>query len=601
MLIFDFSESFNPQPLSFEHPEAVLVAHSLDAVLPALAEVEAATRRGLYAAGYIGYEAAPAFDAALSAYPPARDGESPPLLWFGLYRAPQPAPPTAGLAMYHLSDWQGEVSPDRYTAAIAAIRQAIRDGEIYQANFTQQLQAAFSGDTLAWFEDLQRGAHGRFNAYLDIGRHRLLSLSPELFFRWDGQHITTRPMKGTARRLPPPATGREAWEAADRALADGLLASAKNRAENLMIVDLLRNDLSRVAMPGSVKVPQLFSLEAYPTVYQLTSTVTAETRPDIGLVEVFQALFPCGSITGAPKIRASEIIATLENSPRGPYCGAVGYVAPGGRAVFNVAIRTIVVDRETGRATCGVGGGVVWDSTSEGEYDEALAKAAFISHSSQGYQLLETLRLANGTYDWQAEHLARLMRSAAMLGFAANIGAIEQALAEHANLHPQTTRRVRLLLARDGGIAISSEGLEVAPPSWLGPSLDAPRPVAFCPLPVRHDDYALPHKTTRRAVYEARRRRYADVFDVLLCNERGELTEFTTGNLLLVLDGQWYTPPLSCGLLAGVLREALLARRLIHERVLHEADLARAEGLAFINSVRGWVRVELLKAGGLDH
>jgi para-aminobenzoate synthetase/4-amino-4-deoxychorismate lyase len=601
MLIFDFAAPFatageTPPSLAFGEPDEVIIARAIDEVVPAMQAVARATTAGRHAAGYVSYEAAPAFDPALCAHAPG----ALPLLWFGIYAAPIVAP-AAGLAMYHIGDWKADTAHEDYATAIADIRGSIREGEIYQANYTLRLNAQFSGDAQAWYEDLRRGAHGHFNAYLDIGSHRILSMSPELFFAWNGSTLRTRPMKGTARRSPAPhadSPSRTAWEARDRQRAGALHDSAKNRAENLMIVDLLRNDVSRVAVPGSVAVPQLFTLEAYPTLYQMTSTVSATTRPGTSVADIFRALFPCGSITGAPKIMASRVIHRLESTPRGAYCGAIGVISPGGECVFNVAIRTIVVDAASGAAQCGVGGGITWDSASDDEHAEAIAKSAFMRNSSRGFELLETLRLHHGKYDWLERHLARLGASAAQLGFEADLEAVRVALDEHAAAHRQETRRVRLLLARDGGIDLSSEGLvEAETPRWLGPAEEAGTDRKLARLAasaVERDERALCHKTTRRAVYEQHRQSLGVAWDALLWNLEGELTEFTYGNLVVEIDGSLLTPALSSGLLAGVLRAELLARGVIRESVLQRADLARASRIWFINSVRGWVEVELI-------
>jgi para-aminobenzoate synthetase/4-amino-4-deoxychorismate lyase len=412
-------------------------------------------------------------------------------------------------------------------------------------------------------------------------------------------------MKGTARRTQPPASESAQWRQwhdNDKQLAENLLASTKNRAENLMIVDLLRNDVSRIAKPGTVEVPHLFTLETYPTLYQMTSTVTAETREGITVADIFKALFPCGSITGAPKIKSSEVIAELETTPRDVYCGALGYISPDGSCVFNVAIRTIVIDAQTGKATCGVGGGIVWDSEARDEYAEALAKAAFMKNGSHGFELLETLRLDSvngGEYAWLERHLARLLGSASALGFHADEAKIREALAEHANLHKGETRRVRLLVTQEGRIAVTSETLEGPPPNWSKPSPIAefqgiaPRRVALAATPVDRHERALHHKTTRRTIYDTHRQQHPDAFDVLLWNQQRELTEFTYGSLVLEIDGQWLTPGLKSGLLPGVMRAELLARGEIAERTLTTDDLARAQSVWFVNSVRGWLPVQL--------
>jgi para-aminobenzoate synthetase / 4-amino-4-deoxychorismate lyase len=603
MLIFNFNKSFstNAPPLTFGKPVRVITATRVAEVRAALAEVARETAAGRYAAGFVSYEAAPAFDHALQVRADQARENALPLLWFAIVEAGEVSstPPVAGLEMYNVAPWQADTSPHDYAKAIAQIRESIRNGDIYQANYTLRLQSEFSGCAHAWYEDLRRDSHGRFNAFLDIGTHRILSLSPELFFSWDGHTLRTRPMKGTAKRVAAPAVESAAWQRwhdDDARLAQALLASTKNRAENLMIVDLLRNDVSHVAKPGTVQVPHLFTLETYPTLYQMTSTVTAETRAGTTAADIFAALFPCGSITGAPKIKSSEVIANLETTPRDVYCGAIGYISPDGTCVFNVAIRTVVIDSATGAATCGVGGGIVWDSVAEDEYAEALAKAAFMQNASHGFELLETLRLENGEYAWRERHLARLMQSAAELAFDADIDHIRTALAAHALAHVGETRRVRLLVAREGAVTITSEALDGPAPVWVRPtSIDATftREIAMASSPVDRYERALSHKTTRRTVYDTHRQQHADAFDVLLWNRERELTEFTYGSVVLVIDGEWLTPPVTSGLLPGVLRAELLARGEIQERVLTVDDPKRAEAIWFVNSVRGWLPVRV--------
>ncbi len=613
MLIFNFNKSFSASapPLAFGEPERIITARYIDEVQPALALIAQAAAAGRYAAGYLAYEAAAAFDPSLKIFIGAAEkNNAPPLLWFGIFDPAQVthSPSGGGLELYHIDAWQPDTTPAAYAEAIKKIRESIRNGDIYQANFTLRLHSQFSGCAEAWYEDLRRDSHGRFNAFLDIGSHRILSLSPELFFSWDGHLLRTRPMKGTAKRSPPPAaesTDWQAWQRDDAALANQLLQSTKNRAENLMIVDLLRNDVSRVAKRGTVKVPHLFTLETYPTLYQMTSTVTAETRADITIAEIFKALFPCGSITGAPKIKSSEVIAERETSPRGVYCGALGYISPDGTCVFNVPIRTIVIDAESGQATCGVGGGIVWDSETKDEYAEAMAKAAFMKSASHGYELLETLRLENNEYAWLERHLARLLKSASILGFDTDANKICEVLQEHARLHIDEVRRVRMLVSRTGVITLTSELLDAPSPSWSRPvankmfankifANETPaRKIAIANTPVDRHERALHHKTTRRAVYDTHRQQYPEAFDVLLWNQQRELTEFTYGSLVLEIDSQWFTPSLASGLLAGVLRAELIARGEIIEQLLSLDDLQRAQSIWFINSVRGWVRVEI--------
>ena len=366
-----------------------------------------------------------------------------------------------------------------------------------------------------------------------------------------------------------------------------LARSAKDRAENVMIVDLLRNDLGRLARPGTLDVPDLLTLERYPTVWQLTSTVTAEVPPGTGLADLFGALFPCGSVTGAPKIAAMRQIAALEQEPRQVYCGAVGVLAPGGAATFNVAIRTVEVDSATGNARYGVGGGVTWDSSAADEHAEVLAKAAVLDAEAPPFSLLETLRLDDGTFWLRHRHLDRLRASADYFGRPDPVAAAAAALDRVAAAHPAGRWRVRLLVDADAHATT-----EVYP---LAPTV-GPVPVLLSAEPVRSADVFLQHKTTHRAAYAPARRlleQHPGSYDVLLQNERGELTELTTGNVVLDLDGTRCTPPLDCGLLGGVERASALADGRLTERVLRPVDLDRAAAVWLLNSVRGWLPVRI--------
>lgn len=573
--LIDFSDRFgNPRRLAFANPRSIIVAHSVAEVRPALEAVRVAVAAGSYAAGYVAYEAAPAFDPAIA----VRSGTDMPLLWFGLFGGTLKATSVDPCREFHLSQWRPAIERNAYDRSVEAIHQAIARGDTYQVNYTMRLRARFEGDDLAFYRHLCAAQQAGFCAYLNIGCHRILSASPELFFRWDGHEIVTRPMKGTVRR------GR--WLEEDESLSAWLAASEKNRAENVMIVDLLRNDLGRIAEAGSVSVPNLFEIERYPTVLQMTSTVTARTRGGTTLENIFDALFPCGSITGAPKIQTTRLIAALEDSPRNVYCGAIGVLEPGGETVFNVAIRTVVIDNQTGSAEYGVGGGITWGSTADDEYEEALAKASLLFEERPEFDLLETLRLENGVYALLEQHLQRLAKSARYFEVSLPVEAVRSALDDHARQFPRQTRRVRLLVSLDGIVKVESDLLPPQPQTSV--------PVALAGTPVSRSNRFLFHKTTCRAVYESHRETRSDVFDVLLWNEEGELTEFTAGNLVIEIDGECWTPPRESGLLAGTFRADLLDRDKIRERVLTHADLNRAAHLWFINSVRGWVPVHLV-------
>jgi para-aminobenzoate synthetase/4-amino-4-deoxychorismate lyase len=569
-LCFDF-----PQPLRFENPLHIITAYSLAEVRPALSAVQNAADSGLYAAGYVAYEAAPAFDPAIQVIAP---DPSLPLVWFGIFSEPAPSDEEPFAGAYSLSEWAAEDDYEHYESALHSIREKIAAGDVYQVNQTFRLNARFQGDPRGLYHHLCGTHPPIFPACLEMGRHCLLSASPELFFHRDGEHILTRPMKGTRRR------GR--WQEEDDLIAAELAASEKDRAENVMIVDLLRNDLGRLSVPGSVQVPQLFEIERHATVWQMTSTIEAQLRPRTSLEEIFTALFPCGSVTGAPKISAAHLITRHEISPRGIYCGAVGYLTPYSEAVFNVAIRTAWIDKIKETIQYGIGGGIVWDSIAEAEYQEAWTKARLITECSPAFDLLETLRWENGAYALLDRHITRLLASAAYFGFNASEEEIRDALQAHSCLRPGGSWRVRLCVSAQGKPTIESAPLDI----W--PSI--PQAVALAKTPIERGDKFLCHKTTHRAVYDRHMQEQPACFDVLLWNEDGELTEFTRGNLVLELSGERWTPPRSCGLLNGTQRAELLESGELKERILRREDLETATRIWLLNSVRGLVPVQFV-------
>jgi para-aminobenzoate synthetase/4-amino-4-deoxychorismate lyase len=561
-------------PRRFARPVAVLEARAPQEVPPLLGEVERAAAAGRWAAGFVAYEAAPAFDGALVTRAPG----ALPAAWFALFDGPDAEPreaPPAPAPSLALDALRADMDEVAWTAGVDAVRAAIARGDTYQANLTLRLAGRFAGDPLALWHRLAERQRGGYAAWLDLGRFAIASASPELFFRREGDRIVVRPMKGTARR------GRFPEE--DDARAAALAASEKDRAENVMIVDLMRSDLGRVAEPGSVAVASLCAVERYPTVLQMTSTVTATARPGTGLVDLFRALFPSGSVTGAPKPSTMRTIAALERAPRGVYCGAIGVVAPGGDATFSVPIRTAVIDRETGSVEYGAGAGITWGSEAAAEHREVLLKAAVLGEPPPRFELLETLRAEAGEAVRLEAHLARLGASARYFGWPLDRAAAERAVRRRIDGLASGPWRLRLLLAVDGSLRVEATPLDPLP--------SGPLPVAISARPVSREDLFLHHKTTHRAVYDVRRAEHPDVHDVLLLNESGELTEFTRGNLVLDVDGGRFTPPRECGLLGGVLRGELLARGAIAERVLRPLDLPRATAAWRVSSLRGEVRV----------
>lgn len=538
-----------------------------------MAAVEDGLREGLFAAGYVSYEAAPAFDAALVTQVPS----SLPLICFGLFSAVEHAEPLGDGPLPAPVTWTPAISQAVHAQGITKVREAIAAGDTYQINYTFRLDATLEVtelDTL--YRHLARAERVPYAAHIDTGDWRLLSLSPELFFQLDGNRLVTRPMKGTAAR------GR--WAAEDEALGAALGISEKNRAENVMIVDLCRNDLSRVCEVGSVRATSLFDVEPYPTVWQMVSTVEGTLRPGTRITDVFAALFPAGSITGAPKSSSMRLIAEIEHAPRGVYCGAIGFAMPDGHATFNVAIRTMTVNTASGCGEYGVGGGITWDSVAADEHTEALNKAACLAVRPP-FGLIETLRAEAGALVRVDQHLARLAESAAFFGFQCDLAHVRARLESSMSKTPVGSWRVRLQLASDGSVLVESHALEAASA--------VSKPVMLASRSVDSHDRFLCHKTTRRDVYDTHRSEHPSAFDVLLWNERRELTEFTRGNVVAELDGTAWTPPRHCGLLAGVFRNQLLASGAIRERVLTLDDLPKCTRLWFVNSLREWVPVHL--------
>lgn len=585
--LIDFADPQQPEGgprlrHAFGQPLQTLLAHTPGELRPLLDAVQQAAQRGLWCVGSVRYEAAAAFDTALSVHAP--DG---PLACFAVYDQPLPWPEEAPEAAAHAT-WQPTLARPAFDVAIATIHTAIRRGDVYQVNFTAPWTGALAANTdealdaRALFAALQRAQPGGYAAWLNLGGEQVLSVSPELFFDWNAADVQAgqllaRPMKGTAPR------GVNAED--DAAQAQTLRTSPKERAENVMVVDLLRNDMSRVAQPFSVRVPRLFHTQALPSVWQMTSDVTATTRPGCTLADVFAALFPCGSVTGAPKVQAMQIIKALESAPRGVYCGAVGVVRPifhdtdgGLHATFNVPIRTVTAKARV--LSCSTGSGITADATAEGEWREWQHKRAFVERASQPFELLETLALVGGHYRHAPLHLARLASAAAHFRFADN-GAAAQALADLVTRHPQGTWRVRLLLNECGHARAEAFALPESP-------TQVKLQLATRPLVEAHSEFTR-YKTTRRAHYDAFTPSDPDVFDTVLWNEQGEVTECTRGNVAMLVDGRWVTPPLACGLLGGVGRALALQSGQLVEAVVRVDELDRVQGWAFLNSLRGWV------------
>ena len=558
---------------AFSSPAGEICALTPQEVIPAFKTLEERVSSGLHAAGFVSYEASGALNGDLTTRPP---GDLP-LLWFGLFQSRSCDPLPAFELPFDCSDWRTTLSPGEFGKAIDSIRELISAGECYQVNFTMRQRFAFAGCPRSFFTRISLGQPTPYNCYLETGKFRILSASPELFFSLSGGVLTTRPMKGTAAR------GR--WFEEDQARKEALRQSPKELAENLMIVDLLRNDMGMVSETGSVRVASLFDVETHPTVHQMTSTIESRIGKGVGALELFRALFPCGSVTGAPKRRSMEIIARLEREPRGVYTGSLGYFSPGGEAKFSVAIRTAMLDMETGRGEIGIGSGITFDSAADDEYRESLSKGRFAREFPPEFHLIESLLYEDG-YFLLERHLERLSRSAAYFAFSFDDAAARRALDEASTgLDGRGSFKVRLLLFKEGRIECASA--PVPPPA---PEATA----AFAKAPVDSDDRFLFHKTSRRDLYGRELGERPDVTEVIFVNERGEVTEGANSNIVALIGGKQLTPPLSSGLLPGTYRAELLADGSIEEGVLTRHDLERAEAVFLVNSVRKWRRARLV-------
>jgi para-aminobenzoate synthetase/4-amino-4-deoxychorismate lyase len=558
--------------LGFHDPIETFAIQSIEDVIPTLEGIERQVNlRDLYAVGFIGYEASPAFDSALR----VRDPGPTPLAWFGLFTEPEqidlPSQPTG----YDLGEWAPSVSREDYNSAIESIKELIAAGRTYQVNYTIRLTSSFSGDPWGLFVDLNHAQNAQYGAFIKNSDACICSASPELFFELAGDELVSRPMKGTVER------GLTLAE--DNVKAEWLRNSPKNRAENVMIVDMIRNDMGRVSQVGTVHVPRLFDVERYPTVWQMTSTVHSRTSASI--TEILTSLFPCASITGAPKVSTMDIISDLESSPRGIYTGCIGYMSPGRKAQFSVAIRTVVINRQDAVAEYGVGGGIVWDSTAADEYQECQTKALVLTERRPSFKLLESiLWTPNEGYFLLEEHLRRLADSADYFDFTLDLPQVHQSLEITESHLADRSVKVRLQVSRNGAIEI-----EYLPIGVLGPAR-----LALARQPIMSDDVFLYHKTTHRNVYARAKRGHEGFDDVLLWNEKGEITETTAANIVVEMDGALFTPPVESGLLPGVFRSSLLEKAKIEERVITLDDVERSDSLYAINSVRKWRKATLV-------
>jgi len=567
------------QWLWFQDPVQVYAAWNVESVLSLLETVEReVSTHGLYGAGFVSYEAAPAFDAAFVARPAVTF----PLVWFGLFQQPEviSLPLLSKATPIELS-WQRSISEAHYRTALDQVKRYIQQGDTYQVNYSFRLRAPMTVAPWDMFRHMIRAQGNGYGAYIETEEWAIASASPELFFQRTGRELISRPMKGTAPR--------GLWFQDDQAQAQWLRQSEKNQAENLMIVDMVRNDMGQIADIGSVTVPHLFAVEQYPTLWQMTSTVCCTT--DASLVDIFRALFPAASITGAPKARTMQIIADLETAPRHIYTGTIGYIKPNGDAQFNVAIRTVLSDRHTHQAEYGVGGGVVWDSEKTSEFQECVTKALILTHYPPDFDLLESLLWTpQDGYFLFEDHLQRLLNSAAYFGRTVDVNDLRQqcnhvAITLSHSPHSHSPHKVRVQVQESGAVRVQAQPLE----PFVGRYA-----IALSPHPINANNPFLYHKTTYRPMYQEAIAAVAPAQDALLWNDRGELTESCIGNLVVEWDGQRVTPPISCGLLPGVYRSYLLEQGKIAERVIRVDDLPHCSRLFLINSVRSLWEISLM-------
>jgi para-aminobenzoate synthetase/4-amino-4-deoxychorismate lyase len=558
----------------YEHPQGVIATGDPDALTNVLKRMEEHVQAGGEAAGFLHYEAGYALEPQLR---PLRSQRSATLAWFGLYRQAVLFDdvyfPESSLES-QIENLTPAITRDQYREKLDKIRELIAAGETYQINFTYPVRFRLASSAWQLFVDLCRRHPVPYAAFVNTGDQQIVSLSPELFFRIENGHITVKPMKGTAPRgLTLDEDDRRGQE---------LSVSEKNRAENVMIVDLMRNDLSRICLTGTVRATRLFEVERFPSIWQMTSTIEGDLADGCPIDDMFRALFPSGSVTGAPKIRAMQHIARLEMSARGAYTGAIGYFAPG-QAHFSVPIRTAVIEQCEG--VMGVGSGITYDSSASEEWEECEWKAAFLTRAVPEFQLLETL-LWDGEYCLLDEHLDRMKASAAYFGFPFDELKVRTALQNLADRMGREMQRVRVTSSRDGAVRVEHGGL----------TAERFGCVRISNVQVSSRDQFLYHKTTHRDVYDrglaAAIRAGCD--DELFFNERGELTEGAIHNIFVVKDGVWKTPPIQSGLLPGTYRGKVLRERPdAREEVLTLEDLVRAEQIYLCNSVRGLYAVNI--------
>jgi para-aminobenzoate synthetase/4-amino-4-deoxychorismate lyase len=581
----------------FTTPVEYLACYDKDSLIRALTSIEQFQRQGYYIAGFISYEAGLYLDDVFNSVCPKTNNF--PLLWFGIYENPIiydhkkeyfsdinieqifNSYVSQNNQNYQIKNITSNIEHDDYINKIHAIKSAIERGETYQVNFTFKHKFYLEINPKSLFFDLCQKQSASYSAFIRFDQYDILSLSPELFFMRNEDHITVKPMKGTIKR------GINKDD--DEIKINELSNSIKDQAENVMIVDLLRNDIGKMSKIGSVNVSKLYEVEKYETLFQMTSTVESVLKENISWLDLFKSIFPCGSVTGAPKIKTMQIINELEIEPRHVYTGGIGFIAPDNTSVFNVAIRTVLVDRKNNYSEMGIGSGIVYDSDAESEFRECLLKANFLTSKFTDFQLIETMLWEKGDYFLLDLHLKRLKDSSEYFMFDFDIDHIITMITnESKNYFNEKKYKTRLLLFKDGNITISSSELEKMD--------DSIKLVAFSPVQTNSEDRFLYHKTTNRKIYndEFHRARDEGYYDFLFLNNNHEITEGTISNIFIQKDGKFYTPPIKCGLLNGVFRQYLLENKPdIKEKILYKKDIIDADKIYLTNSVRGMIEVSL--------
>ncbi len=583
-VLLDNSTGPDAVSMLFDHPREIIRADEPEQVPAALAAIKAGLARGFHVAGFFAYELGYVLEPKLSALMPAK--RKVPLLWFGLYSGPREMKGTevqAWLTEEAIGDpalgalahtWDAPAYLERFEE----VQNKIRSGDIYQLNLTFKAKFNLQGSPLALYRDLRLKQRVLYGGLVDTGDATILSASPELFIEQRGRVISTRPMKGTAPRA--------GTLAGDKDVRVELSTDIKSRAENLMIVDLMRNDLGRIAELGSVSVTDLFTVETFKTLHQMTSGVRATLKEGVGLEDLLKAIFPPGSVTGAPKIRAMELISALETEPRGVYCGAIGRIAPDGEALFNVAIRTAIIDRQ-GAGEMGIGSGVVADSQGPKEYAECLLKMKFLTDPVRRFELIETILYDGARGFWLMDyHRKRLENSAAYFGFAFEGKQVDAALAAAVDGKRDERLRVRLVLDEDGRITVTTTPQPAAAEGSV-------MHYVVSDTRLKSSDLFLYHKTTRRQLYDSEWSHYAQTLgadEVIYLNENGELAEGSRTTIFIERSGKLLTPRLVAGLLPGTLRQSLLDDGRAVEAALTLDDLAGADAIYLGNSVRGLMK-----------